>query len=47
MRDAVADRMRALADRRPIGHPEARPPGAVPVSITLVAVPVPPTEHGG
>ena len=32
---------------RPIGHAEERPDGTTPVSFTLVAVPLPPTEHGG
>lgn len=36
-----------LAARRPVGHAGRRPPGATPVSITLVAVPLPRTEHGG
>lgn len=37
----------ALADRRPIGHHEERPPDALPVAVTLAAVPLPRTEHGG
>ncbi len=36
-----------LANRRPVGHPEERPDDAVPVSFTLVAVPIPRTEQGG
>lgn len=36
-----------LADRRPVGHPAQRPDDAVPVSFTLVAVPIPRTEQGG
>jgi len=36
-----------LADRRPVGHPAQRPDVAVPVSFTLVAVPIPRTEQGG
>ncbi|WP_121368235.1 helix-turn-helix domain-containing protein [Frondihabitans australicus] len=36
-----------LAERRPIGHHDTRPADAVPVSFTLVAVPLEPTEHGG
>jgi DNA-binding transcriptional ArsR family regulator len=36
-----------LARRRPLGEPSTRPPGAVPVDITLVAVPLPPTASGG
>lgn len=36
-----------LADRRPVGHREKRPDDAVPVALTLIAVPVPATEQGG
>jgi DNA-binding transcriptional ArsR family regulator len=36
-----------LVERRPTGDPAARPPGAVPVDITIIAVPVPPTPNGG
>ena len=36
-----------LADRRPVGHPADRPADAVPVSVTLVAVPITRTESGG
>ncbi|WP_433789230.1 ArsR/SmtB family transcription factor [Actinoplanes sp. CA-252034] len=36
-----------LVDRRPLGDPRSRPAGAVPVDVTLVAVPVPPTVSGG
>jgi DNA-binding transcriptional ArsR family regulator len=32
---------------RPLGHAEDRPVGTVPVSLTLVVAPLPPTEHGG
>ena len=33
--------------RRPLGHAEDRPDGAVPVSLTLVVAPLRPTPHGG
>ncbi len=36
-----------LAAERPVGHADRRPADAVPVSLTLVAVPVRRTEHGG
>jgi DNA-binding transcriptional ArsR family regulator len=36
-----------LARRRPIGDAQSRPTGAIPVDITLVAVPVRPTASGG
>jgi Na+/melibiose symporter-like transporter/DNA-binding transcriptional ArsR family regulator len=36
-----------LAESRPIGHADHRPAGAVPVDITMIAVPVPRTEQGG
>jgi DNA-binding transcriptional ArsR family regulator len=36
-----------LALRRPLGHAEDRPDGAVPVSLTLVVAPLRPTPHGG
>lgn len=36
-----------LVRRRPLGDPAARPAGAVPVDVTLIAVPVEPTENGG
>lgn len=52
--DELADVLRAwaaiiepLAERRPVGHPARRPADAAPVSFTLVAVPIPRTEHGG
>ena len=47
LQEAFHARFLQLADRRPVGHPDARPADAVPVSVLLVAVPVPPTEHGG
>ncbi|WP_350271738.1 hypothetical protein [Frondihabitans sucicola] len=36
-----------LATRRPIGHHDERPDDAAPVALTLVAVPLVRTEHGG
>ncbi len=36
-----------LADRRPIGHADQRPDDAVPVSFSLIAVPIERTEQGG
>ncbi len=36
-----------LAEDRPIGHADRRPAGAVPVNLTLISVPVTPTEQGG
>lgn len=36
-----------LARRRPLGDTHNRPAGAIPVDVTLVAVPVPPTASGG
>lgn len=36
-----------LVQRRPLGDPESRPTDAVPVDVTLVAVPVQPTASGG
>ncbi|MFT4167169.1 MAG: MFS transporter [Microlunatus sp.] len=36
-----------LADRRPVGHRDKRPDDAVPVALTLIAVPIPATEQGG
>ena len=44
---AWSEIMMPLADRRPIGHPEQRPTDAVPVSFTLIAVPIEPTASGG
>lgn len=41
--DLVIPRARA----RPVGHPENRPADALPVSFTLVAAPLTPTESGG
>jgi DNA-binding transcriptional ArsR family regulator len=35
-----------LVARRPLGEPDKRPPGAIPVDVTLVAVPLRPTESG-
>lgn len=36
-----------LVRRRPLGDAGSRPEGALPVDVTLVAVPVPPTASGG
>jgi DNA-binding transcriptional ArsR family regulator len=36
-----------LANRRPLGAADQRPADALPVNITLVAVPLPPTASGG
>jgi hypothetical protein len=36
-----------LANRRPIGHHDRRPDDAAPIALTLVAVPLVRTEHGG
>lgn len=36
-----------LAERRPIGEPSARPADAVPVSLTQIITPLPPTDSGG
>jgi len=36
-----------LVDRRPLGDKEARPAGAMPIDITLIATPLPPTASGG
>nr|WP_296067665.1 winged helix-turn-helix domain-containing protein [uncultured Actinoplanes sp.] len=36
-----------LVRRRPLGEPGTRPEGAVPVDVTLVAVPLRPTATGG
>ena len=36
-----------LVRRRPLGEPSTRPPGALPVDVTLVAVPLRPTASGG
>jgi DNA-binding transcriptional ArsR family regulator len=35
-----------LVRRRPLGDPAARPPGALPVDVTLIAVPLRPTASG-
>ena len=36
-----------LVRRRPIGDPDSRPADAVPIDVTLIAVPVRPTATGG
>jgi DNA-binding transcriptional ArsR family regulator len=36
-----------LVRRRPIGDAAARPPGALPVDLTLICTPLPPTASGG
>lgn len=36
-----------LATSRPVGHADRRPEDAVPVNLTLVAVPVERTAQGG
>jgi DNA-binding transcriptional ArsR family regulator len=36
-----------LVQRRPVGDPAARPADAVPIDVTLIAVPVRPTATGG
>jgi DNA-binding transcriptional ArsR family regulator len=36
-----------LVERRRLGDVEARPPGARPVDLTLISVPLPPTASGG
>jgi hypothetical protein len=36
-----------LVERRPIGDTAARPADALPVELTVIAVPVPPTPSGG
>jgi DNA-binding transcriptional ArsR family regulator len=36
-----------LVERRRLGDVAARPPGARPVNLTLISVPVPPTASGG
>ncbi|GIF27002.1 DNA-binding MarR family transcriptional regulator [Actinoplanes tereljensis] len=35
-----------LVKRRPLGDTSKRPPGAIPIDVTLVAVPLRPTESG-
>ena len=47
VRTAWNDIVGPLAAERPIGYADRRPIDAVPVNLTLVAVPVPRTEHGG
>ncbi|HEY0238874.1 MAG TPA: helix-turn-helix domain-containing protein [Friedmanniella sp.] len=41
------DVLMTWALRRPLGHAEDRPAGAVPISLTLVVAPLRPTPHGG
>lgn len=36
-----------LIESRPVGHRDQHPEGTVPVSLTLLTVPLPPTEQGG
>lgn len=36
-----------LVERRPLGDPAVRPAGAVPIDVTLIVTPVPPTASGG
>ena len=47
VRAAWQDIVMPYALRRPLGHAEDRPEGAVPVSLTLVVAPLRPTPHGG
>lgn len=39
--------VRPLAERRPVGHASQRPDDTVPVNLTLITVPICPTEQGG
>lgn len=45
--DAWQNLIMPLANRRPVGHAAARPDDAVPVSMTLITVPISRTEQGG
>ena len=47
VQEAWARILGPLAARRPLGHASSRPDDAVPVSLTLIAVPVTRTEQGG
>lgn len=47
VRAAWTEIITPLAAERPIGHADRRPDDAVPVSLTLVVVPLQRTEHGG
>ena len=47
VREAWHEIVMARALERPLGHPEDRPAGAVPVSLTLVVAPLRPTPQGG
>jgi DNA-binding transcriptional ArsR family regulator len=47
LRAAVDALITPLVRRRPIGDPAARPADAVPVDLTIICVPVPPTSSGG
>jgi len=47
LRQALDALIQPLVDRRPLGDAAARPEGAVPVDLTLLAVPLQPTPRGG
>src|SRR6266508_1288632 len=47
LRQALDALIQPLVDRRPIGDAGARPEGAVPFDLTLIAVPLQPTPRGG
>lgn len=47
VRAAWTEIIAPLTAERPIGHADRRPNDTVPINLTLVVVPVPPTEHGG
>jgi predicted ArsR family transcriptional regulator len=47
LRQALDALLRPLVDRRPLGDVAARPEGAIPVDLTMITVPLPPTPRGG
>jgi predicted ArsR family transcriptional regulator len=47
LRKALDALIQPLVERRPLGDAAARPEGAVPVDVTVMMVPLPPTPRGG
>ena len=47
LRQALDAVVTPLVERRPLGDAAARPAGAIPVDLTLICVPLPPTASGG
>lgn len=47
LRRALDALITPLVERRALGDAEARPPGALPVDLTIICTPLPPTPSGG